>query len=361
MGSESDELQEVSIGELDDGGIPVLNKEQLKRKQQRGQNIERMLRKDHVHFLIYPENRIKSNWDFFMTFVLIFSCLTTPLLLAFIPKAESVNEQVWFIINLIIDVLFGIDICLTFNTAIYNNNFQIIQNRKQIAMIYLKGWFTIDTLAIVPFEQILSATNVNGLVRFARIGRMYKLVKLTRLLRFLKLMRNKNTFMKQISDLHKFDIGFERLLFFMLLSLVLIHIVSCLWVMFPSFDDDGESDNFYITDTWLEDHAKANSTSTQIYFTSFYWTITTITTVGYGDIGGTNAKERLFCAIIMMIGVISFSFANSSLASILSNYDARNAAMMKKVSFLNKLYKEYCFPLELYIAVKKNIEFCQDT
>ena len=167
---------------------------------------------------------------------------------------------------------------------------------------------------------------MNGLVRFARIGRLYKLVKLTRLLRFLKLMRKKNTFMKLFVDLLKVGVGFERLFFFMLLSLVMIHIVSCMWVMFPSFDVEEDHNSLY-PDTWLEDHVKANSTSTSLYFTSFYWTITTITTVGYGDIGGTNAKERLFCAFIMMIGVVSFSFANSSLASILSNYDSQNMAL----------------------------------
>jgi len=55
--------------------------------------------------------------------------------------------------------------------------------------------------------------------------------------------------------------------------------------------------------------------------TSFYWTVTTITTVGYGDISGTNNIERIYCSIMMLVGVIAFSFANGSLASIIQNYD----------------------------------------
>lgn len=58
---------------------------------------------------------------------------------------------------------------------------------------------------------------------------------------------------------------------------------------------------------------------------SFYWTITTITTVGYGDISGTNTIERIFCSIIMLVGVISFGFANGTLASIISNSDEADA------------------------------------
>jgi hypothetical protein len=44
--------------------------------------------------------------------------------------------------------------------------------------------------------------------------------------------------------------------------------------------------------------------------------------VGYGDIGGVNNIERVFCCIVMIIGVISFSFANGSLAAIISQMDA---------------------------------------
>lgn len=53
----------------------------------------------------------------------------------------------------------------------------------------------------------------------------------------------------------------------------------------------------------------------QVYLTSFYFTVTTITTVGYGDISGATKSEKIFCILIMVIGVIAFSFASGSLAS----------------------------------------------
>ena len=54
-----------------------------------------------------------------------------------------------------------------------------------------------------------------------------------------------------------------------------------------------------------------------LYLTSFYFTISTITTVGYGDISGQNTIERSMGIIIMLIGVMAFSFATGSLSSIL--------------------------------------------
>lgn len=145
--------------------------------------------------------------------------------------------------------------------------------------------------------------------------------------------------MKVFTDLLKVGIGFERLFFFMLISLVLIHIVSCLWIMIPQLSMEGDNPVFH--DSWLEQFQDLHHSSTDVYATSFYWTVTTITTVGYGEINGNTTLERLFCSIVMIIGVISFSFVNGSLASILSNYDTQHASIQERVAILNKLYKEY--------------------
>jgi hypothetical protein len=61
------------------------------------------------------------------------------------------------------------------------------------------------------------------------------------------------------------------------------------------------------------------------YLTSFYFTVTTITTVGYGDISASTNGEKYFCILIMITGVVSFSVLSGSLANILSNYDVSNA------------------------------------
>jgi hypothetical protein len=54
-------------------------------------------------------------------------------------------------------------------------------------------------------------------------------------------------------------------------------------------------------------------TNGDMYWTSFYWTVTTITTVGYGDISGGNNVERIYCSFIMILGVFAFSIANGSI------------------------------------------------
>ena len=90
---------------------------------------------------------------------------------------------------------------------------------------------------------------------------------------------------------------------------------------------------------------------------SFYWTITTITTVGYGDIVANNFAERVFCACMMIIGVISFSFANGSLTSILSHNDQQKADYIAKLDKLHRMQQEYHLPDDLYQEIKMSLGF----
>jgi hypothetical protein len=48
-------------------------------------------------------------------------------------------------------------------------------------------------------------------------------------------------------------------------------------------------------------------------------TVITITTVGYGDITAYSMTERLLCIVLMLIGVVAFSFATGAISSIITN------------------------------------------
>lgn len=72
-----------------------------------------------------------------MTLVLVFSCYMTPLLITFPEPKGSASERSWLYINLVVDSLFLMDILVVFNTAVYDEYFQINESRKEIAKNYL--------------------------------------------------------------------------------------------------------------------------------------------------------------------------------------------------------------------------------
>ena len=99
---------------------------------------------------MYPEDTWKEQWDLFVSLVLIFTCAVTPFRLAFIEE----DTLDWEIINGVTDLIFFIDMILIFNTAFYDEDFKMIQHRGIIAFTYIRGWFLIDLLAILPIGYV---------------------------------------------------------------------------------------------------------------------------------------------------------------------------------------------------------------
>ena len=52
------------------------------------------------------------------------------------------------------DAFFFLDILIIFNTAYYNDNMKLIDNKSKIAKNYLFRWFFIDVISIIPFDLV---------------------------------------------------------------------------------------------------------------------------------------------------------------------------------------------------------------
>jgi uncharacterized membrane protein SpoIIM required for sporulation len=74
-----------------------------------------------------------------------------------------------------------------------------------------------------------------------------------------------------------------------------------------------------------------------LYVTALYFTVTTIVTVGYGDISAYTETERIFCIFLMILGVFAFSFATGTLASIIATHDSKQGRLQEKMNVLNEI------------------------
>ena len=161
---------------------------------------------------------------------------------------------------------------------------------------------------------------------------MYKLLKLTKLLRIFKIIKDRNRLAKYFRSLMYVSIyeGIERFIFSQIGFIFLVHIVSCMWVLIAQFEAEDEKD-----ESWMVDYKELPSN--ELYLVSIYWTITTITTVGYGDISAGMTIEYIYSIIIMFTGIIAFSFASAALTSFFDSYDTENAIYKEKLAVLNKI------------------------
>lgn len=102
--------------------------------------------------------------------------------------------------------------------------------------------------------------------------------------------------------------------------LFIIHILACTWSYIGiALEVEG---------SWISGHNNKNQNSNKfdaipateqqtIYIYSIYWVITTLTTVGYGDIVGATNSEHLFQMGVEFIGIGFFSFLMGSINNIL--------------------------------------------
>ena len=95
----------------------------------------------------------------------------------------------------------------------------------------------------------------------------------------------------------------------------------------------------------------------ELYTISSYFILTTVATVGYGDIPCNTVAEKMFCIVLMLAGVTVFSFISGAFSSIISNFDASQAALNEKLMFLQKLYQQYNLRLELYADIRAALSF----
>lgn len=112
----------------------------------------------------------------------------------------------------------------------------------------------------------------------------------------------------------KISSGFERLTLMMGGVLYLQHLLACIWIMI------GQEEFSHSKDGWITNDLY-NKTGIHTYISAFYFIVSTMTTVGYGDYSAGALNEKVFCILLMVGGVFIFSTISGSITSILASLD----------------------------------------
>jgi hypothetical protein len=128
-----------------------------------------------------------------------------PYKIAFI---EVTPESDWFIVDIVIDILFFLDVCVNLFSAYYDNEGVLVTGRKKIFCHYLKTWMIPDLLACFPFNLLESddqssqqssgsSGGYNNMIRLIRLPRLYRLVRISRIFKMMK-MKQDSEFMEKL-------------------------------------------------------------------------------------------------------------------------------------------------------------------
>ena len=165
--------------------------------------------------------------------MLLFISIVTPYRIAF----TTADDITWLTINYVVDFLFAVDLVVTFLSAYEDDNEELIHDKCTIAKAYLKSWFLVDLLSVIPLTEFIETTNSSALSRIARLPKLYRLIRVFKLIRVLKMIKERKTLSRQLNDILKVSDSIERLVFFCFMYLMLVHITSCFWIIIASFED----------------------------------------------------------------------------------------------------------------------------
>lgn len=104
--------------------------------------------------LINPNGTFKKVWETFKFILLIYTFIYLPLTVTFFAKDDQTVKSPSWIFDRFIDLVFLIDMVLIFFTPVMDK-YDITTEHKSIAKIYLQGWFFVDLVALLPFEDVM--------------------------------------------------------------------------------------------------------------------------------------------------------------------------------------------------------------
>ncbi|KAL9688723.1 hypothetical protein QQ045_033147 [Rhodiola kirilowii] len=244
------------------------------------------------HFIVSPHDRRYRTWEAYLVILVLYTAWVSPFEFGFLSKPEGPLA----IADNIVNGFFAIDIILTFFVAFLDKKtYVLVDNRKLIAWRYVSSWFIFDVISTIPSELAVKISS-SSLGSFG----------LFNMLRLWRLRRVSAVFSRLEKDTH-FNYFWVRCTKLVCVTIFAVHCAGCFYYLIAAQYPVPER-------TWIgavipDFHTRSIWTR---YVTSIYWSITTLATVGYGDLHAQNTREMIFSVFYMLfnLGLTAYLIGN---------------------------------------------------
>lgn len=329
----------------------------LKIRKLKTLNLKKLQEEDYFPcYLIHPESNYKRAWNLVCIVLLVYTAYIMPYRLAF---QETVYWDGWSAFELCIDFLFFIDILINLFSSYPLSDGKYETRQSKIVMSYLKSWLLFDLFACLPFSLIEyyegssgssnSASSYNDVLRLVRLPRLYRILRVSRVFKMIKSYKSGALFEK-IEDALGFTAPKAKFLVFVITISTCVHVMACFWYFASKLQG-------FSPDTWVVKFGIMNKSDETKYLCAVYWAVTTLSTIGYGDITPQNDLERMLAIIWMIFGVGFFSYTVGSLSSLISQIDSRESILTQRLYMITEFAAETGINTELKTSLKNAIKY----
>ena len=328
--------------------------------------------KDQInnYYFIMPNSLSIIILDTLVAIIVLYYLTVNPYYMAYNTKfIFSTSFFFYAQLNYFMEFVFIIDFFVQFFRAYYDFDENLVSNNKKIIIKYLSSWFLIDLITIIPvfglinilYEKDKFSKGNDYICKYGcKSENLIYLITLIKIFKIFKILgRNQNQFISYIWSYlsnSTFIDNWGNMICEVILGVFFLHITACVHIIIGR--------NSY--PNWIIKNSLSEENFIIIYLCSIYFLITTITSVGYGDITGTGINEYIFQIFLLLIGIIAYSWLISSISNYIRDNNKDTIFFDAKVSILddiklhhpdmdNDLYsKIYLYLKTLKLLHKKN-------
>ncbi|XP_041658227.1 potassium voltage-gated channel subfamily H member 2-like [Cheilinus undulatus] len=284
----------------------------------------------------------KAVWDWVILLLVIYTAIFTPYSATFLlsDQEEAAMQTCGYscsplnVVDLIVDIMFIVDIIINFRTTYVNSNDEVVSQSSRIAVHYFKGWFLIDMVAAIPFDLLIYRSG-EEVVRGGGEGETTTLIGLLKTARLLRLVR-------VARKLDRYSEYGAAVLFLLMCTFALIaHWLACIWYAIGNVERTTSAGIGWLATLgdqlgkpYNESIMGSGPSIRDKYVTALYFTFSSLTSVGFGNVSPNTNSEKIFSICVMLIGALMYAsiFGNvSAIIQRLYSGTARYHAQMMRV------------------------------
>ncbi|MBN2875337.1 MAG: cyclic nucleotide-binding domain-containing protein, partial [Spirochaetales bacterium] len=193
---------------------------------------------------------------------------------------------------------------------------------------YLRSGFAVDFLALTPGLLLFSSGALgSGALVLVAFMPLVKLLKVNRTVR-------------RVGEA-RVNPAIFRLFLLVFWILMAAHLIACAWILVS-----GNPDGLAPADR---------------YVSAFYWTMTTLTTIGYGDITPKGSMQILFVIVVEIFGAAMYGLVIGNIAGLIANIDVAKSQYREKLDRINAFLKYRNIPDQLMKKINNYYSYLWDT